>query len=60
MGYEADACAEAILIDKKQECETMGWEESQAIMDVMSEIIQRCGLKYPGSIVSHEGPGSLD
>jgi hypothetical protein len=51
MFWEADACARC-LRDKKLECETLSWEESIVIMDVMDQVRTQNDLKYPEAIES--------
>lgn len=55
MFWEADECARCIR-DGKLESETMGWEESVAVMEVMDEVRRQGGLEYPEAIESTEYP----
>ncbi|UPX18344.1 uncharacterized protein EKO05_0008646 [Ascochyta rabiei] len=51
MFWEADECARCIR-DGKLESDVMGWEESEAVMQVMDEVRRQGGLKYPEAIES--------
>lgn len=53
--WEADEVARC-LRDGKVESETMPWEESIVIMDVMDEVRRQGDLKYPESIESTKYP----
>ncbi|KAF1926794.1 putative oxidoreductase [Didymella exigua CBS 183.55] len=55
MFWEADECARCVR-DGKLESETMGWEESVAVMGVMDEVRRQGGLVYPEPIESLEYP----
>ncbi|KAG2420438.1 hypothetical protein HFD88_000050 [Aspergillus terreus] len=58
MFYEADEVARC-LRDGKLESETMPWEESIVIMDVMDEARRQGGLTYPEKIESTVYPTAL-
>ncbi|KAG5292696.1 NADP:D-xylose dehydrogenase [Histoplasma ohiense] len=58
MYWEADEAARCVR-DGKLESETMSWEESLVIMDVMDEARRQGGLKYPDEIESTEYPVTL-
>ncbi|KLJ10135.1 oxidoreductase [Blastomyces silverae] len=58
MYWEADEAARCVR-DGKLESETMSWEESLVIMDVMDEVRRQGGLKYPDEIESTEYPVAL-
>ncbi|KAH0847009.1 Trans-1,2-dihydrobenzene-1,2-diol dehydrogenase [Fonsecaea pedrosoi] len=51
MFYEADEAARCIR-DGKLESETMPWDESILVMEVMDEVRKQGGLRYPDSIES--------
>lgn len=53
MYYEADEAARCIR-DGLLESETMPWEESILIMEVMDKIREQGGLQYPSAIESTE------
>ncbi|PGG95630.1 hypothetical protein GX51_08198 [Blastomyces parvus] len=58
MYWEADEAARCVR-DGKLESETMSWEESLVIMDVMDEVRKQGGLRYPDEIESTEYPVAL-
>ena len=58
MYWEADEVARC-LRDGKLESDSLPWEESIAIMEVMDEVRRQGGLKYPQSIESTEYPLQL-
>ncbi|KIW42900.1 uncharacterized protein PV06_06404 [Exophiala oligosperma] len=58
MMYEADAAAKAWL-EGKLESESMTWQESILIMEVMDEVRRKAGLKYPDDIETTEYPVKL-
>jgi hypothetical protein len=49
MYYEADEAVRCVR-DGKIESETMPWDESIMIMEVMDEVRRQGGLKYPDEI----------
>jgi predicted dehydrogenase len=51
MYWEADEAARCIR-DGKLESETMPWDESTLIMEILDEVRQQNGLKYPEDIES--------
>lgn len=51
MYYEADEAARCVR-DGKIESETMPWDESILVMEVMDEVRKQCGLIYPEAIES--------
>jgi predicted dehydrogenase len=51
MYYEADEAARCVR-DGKLESETMSWDESILIMEVMDEVRRQGGLRYPDAIES--------
>ena len=51
MFYEADECARCIR-DGRYESETLGGEETVALMEAMDQVRQQHGLDYPDSIES--------
>lgn len=51
MFYEADEAARCIR-EGKLESETLPWDESILVMEVMDEVRKQGGLKYPDSIES--------
>ncbi|OQU98940.1 hypothetical protein CLAIMM_04649 [Cladophialophora immunda] len=51
MFYEADDAARCIR-DGKLESETMPWDESVLVMEVMDEVRRQGGLQYPDSVES--------
>jgi hypothetical protein len=51
MYYEADEAARCVR-DGKLESETMPWDESILVMEVMDEVRRQGGLKYPDSVES--------
>jgi len=55
MYYEADEAARCVR-DGKLESETMPWDESILVMEVMDEVRKQCGLKYPDAIESTSLP----
>lgn len=55
MFWEADECARCIC-DGKVQSAVMGWEESEAVMQVMDEVRRQGGLTYPAGIESTEYP----
>ncbi|KKZ59182.1 hypothetical protein EMCG_05429 [[Emmonsia] crescens] len=58
MYWEADEAARCVR-DGKLESETMSWEESLVIMEVMDEVRRQGGLRYPDEIESTEYPVKL-
>ncbi|PGH13737.1 hypothetical protein AJ79_03436 [Helicocarpus griseus UAMH5409] len=58
MYWEADEAARCVR-DGKLESESMPWEESLVIMEVMDEVRRQGGLKYPEEIESAEYPVKL-
>ncbi|KAF3394518.1 D-xylose 1-dehydrogenase [Penicillium rolfsii] len=58
MAWEADEVARC-LRDGKLESESMPWEESLVIMEVMDEVRRQGGLVYPATIESTEYPLKL-
>ena len=55
MFWEADECARCIR-DGKLESGIMGWEETEAVMEVMDEVRRQGGMKYPDAIESCQYP----
>ncbi|KAI5282033.1 hypothetical protein KEM52_003793 [Ascosphaera acerosa] len=53
MNWEADEVARCIR-DGKLESDTMGWEESLAMMDTFDEIRRQAGLVFPAAIETTE------
>ncbi|KAK5095387.1 hypothetical protein LTR70_003551 [Exophiala xenobiotica] len=58
MAWEGDEAARCWM-EGKLESESMGWEESLAIMQTMDEVRKQGGLTYPGNIESTEYPIDL-
>lgn len=58
MFFEADEVARC-LRDKKTESESMPWEESVVIMDVMDQVRRQGGLTYPEKIESTVYPAQV-
>lgn len=58
MFWEADEVARCVR-DGKSESETMPWDESIAIMEVMDTVRQQGGLTYPERIESTDYPLTL-
>jgi predicted dehydrogenase len=58
MAFEADECGRC-LIAGRLESDTMGWEESIVIMEVMDQARRIAGLTYPDDIESLEYPVKL-
>ena len=56
--YEADEAARCVR-DGKLESETLSWEESVVIMEVMDEVRRQGGLKYSEKIETTEYPVEL-
>jgi len=46
MYWQADECARCIR-DGKQQSETMPWQETIAVMEVMDQVRAQGGLEYP-------------
>jgi hypothetical protein len=55
MFYEADEAARCIR-DGRLESETMPWDESILVMEVMDEVRKQGGLKYPDTVESDVVP----
>lgn len=58
MFWEADEAARCLL-DGKLESEGLTWEESTVIMEVMDQVREQGGLRYPEEIESLEWPLEL-
>lgn len=58
MFWEADECGFA-LMEGRKEGRLEGWEESVLIMEVMDEVREKNGMKYPEDIESVEYPLKL-
>jgi len=56
--YEADEVARC-LRDKKLESDTLSWDESIVIMELMDEVRKQGGMKYPDAIETLEFPTKL-